>query len=265
MNADEQPLKVKVGSQLVLTWKVADIKVGERFRKSVGDIDSLAANIAEVGLLHPIVIDAEGNLTAGARRLAACRKLRWRKVPVRIVDLDADGQLSAQLAENTERVDLTPDEALAISDARLEREQERARERETLGKVSPGSKGRAKDLAAEGTGYSAKTLEKVRVVNEAVARDPSLAHVKEFMETNGNVDRAYKTVVAAGADRAKWVPALGGTALVNPALKGKIEADAAKLAKAEAERPRAQAPRAPSRGSTLRCARSATRRGGCPR
>ena len=32
------------------------IRIGERHRKDMGDIDGLARSIADVGLLHPIVI-----------------------------------------------------------------------------------------------------------------------------------------------------------------------------------------------------------------
>jgi ParB family chromosome partitioning protein len=66
--------------------RIADIIVGIRHRRDLGDIDSLARSIAEVGLLHPVVIRPDGVLIAGARRLAACRALGWSKVPVRIME-----------------------------------------------------------------------------------------------------------------------------------------------------------------------------------
>jgi ParB family transcriptional regulator, chromosome partitioning protein len=65
--------------------RIADIKVGERYRRDHGDIAGLAQSIAAIGLLHPITIDADGNLLAGARRLAACKHLGWSEIPVRIV------------------------------------------------------------------------------------------------------------------------------------------------------------------------------------
>jgi ParB family chromosome partitioning protein len=60
-----------------------DIKVGKRHRQDLGDIGALAKSIATLGLLHPITVDANGNLLAGARRLAACKQLGWSKIPVR--------------------------------------------------------------------------------------------------------------------------------------------------------------------------------------
>ena len=63
------------------------IVVGERVRKDLGDIKVLAASIKEVGLLHPIVVDADYRLIAGRRRLAACKSLGWKKIPVHIIPL----------------------------------------------------------------------------------------------------------------------------------------------------------------------------------
>jgi ParB family chromosome partitioning protein len=67
---------------------IAGITVGERPRKDLGDIASLAASIAEIGLLHPITVDENGLLLAGARRLAACERLGLEIIEVRIVRCD---------------------------------------------------------------------------------------------------------------------------------------------------------------------------------
>jgi ParB family transcriptional regulator, chromosome partitioning protein len=62
--------------------KIADIKIGPRFRKDLGDIDTLARSIAEIGLLHPVVINQNNELIAGARRLQACKSLGWNEIAV---------------------------------------------------------------------------------------------------------------------------------------------------------------------------------------
>jgi ParB-like chromosome segregation protein Spo0J len=49
---------------------ITEIKVRHRYRKTLGDIDSLASNIKELGLLHPIVVRPDGRLIAGERRLS---------------------------------------------------------------------------------------------------------------------------------------------------------------------------------------------------
>jgi ParB-like chromosome segregation protein Spo0J len=65
---------------------IAEIKIGKRYRKDLGDIAELAASIADIGLLHPVVIMPDGTLLAGRRRLAACKKLGWDKIPVRVIE-----------------------------------------------------------------------------------------------------------------------------------------------------------------------------------
>ena len=52
------------------TVSTTDIIVGKRPRHDLGDIDELARSIAEVSLLHPIVIRPDGTLIAGVWRLA---------------------------------------------------------------------------------------------------------------------------------------------------------------------------------------------------
>jgi len=39
--------------------KICDVKVGDRFRKDMGNLSSLKKSIQEIGLLHPIVVDSE--------------------------------------------------------------------------------------------------------------------------------------------------------------------------------------------------------------
>jgi ParB family chromosome partitioning protein len=52
------------------TMAIADIHVGERHRRDMGDIDGLAANIAELGLLHPVVVTSDGMLVVALRDVA---------------------------------------------------------------------------------------------------------------------------------------------------------------------------------------------------
>ena len=184
----------------VLTQHPDSIKVGKRFRKDLGNIDALVESIREVGLLHRVVVDAHSNLIAGERRLAACVRLGWRQIPTTIVELDAEKTLRAQDDENAIRKDFTPTEAVAIRDARIEREKEKAKERTVNahsqpGKVSQADKGRAKDKAAAGTGYSGKTVDKAAVM-EAAAADPELEHVVDEMDRTGKVDPAYRKITA---------------------------------------------------------------------
>ncbi len=68
--------------------KIAEIKIGKRHRKDLGDLQSLADSIQEIGLLHPIVVTEDGELIAGERRLEACKLLGWEEIPVSIIKLE---------------------------------------------------------------------------------------------------------------------------------------------------------------------------------
>ena len=67
------------------TRRIDKIVVGKRHRRDLGDLTGLAASIEDLGLLHPITIDERGHLLAGARRFAACKRLGWKNIPVKIV------------------------------------------------------------------------------------------------------------------------------------------------------------------------------------
>src|SRR5688572_12896863 len=108
--------------------RIDDIDVGARHRIDLGDVDGLAASIREVGLLHPIVVTPDGRLIAGARRLEACRRLGMEEVAVTVVSLE--NTLRGEWAENADRKDFTPSEAVAIGRALEEVERAKARDRQ---------------------------------------------------------------------------------------------------------------------------------------
>jgi ParB family transcriptional regulator, chromosome partitioning protein len=66
------------------TMKIADINIGKRHRRDMGNLAALAESIEDIGLLHAITVDEEGRLLAGARRVAACKLLGWKTIPVNV-------------------------------------------------------------------------------------------------------------------------------------------------------------------------------------
>jgi ParB family transcriptional regulator, chromosome partitioning protein len=70
------------------TRPISSIKVGKRHRYELGDIEWLAESIEDIGLLHPITVSEDGVLLAGRRRLAACKQLGWKEIPVTVVRCD---------------------------------------------------------------------------------------------------------------------------------------------------------------------------------
>ncbi|MDI6782653.1 MAG: ParB N-terminal domain-containing protein [bacterium] len=98
---------------------IAEIKVGNRNRFDIGNIQELAEDIQRYGLLHPPVVTAEKELVAGYRRLKAVELLGWTEASVTMVEPQQSlVQFDMQLAENIQRKDLNP---LEISEAILER------------------------------------------------------------------------------------------------------------------------------------------------
>jgi len=93
------------------TLKIADIKLGKRQRKDMGDLKSLAASIKELGLLQSIVCLPDHTLVCGERRLRATRDiLKQKTIDARIMDVDV---IKAENAENEYRKALLPSEKVA--------------------------------------------------------------------------------------------------------------------------------------------------------
>lgn len=159
------------------------IKIGNRFRKELGDIEGLVQSIKEVGLLQPIVIDEKNNLIAGLRRLTAFKELGYKDIPVNIVNIK--NTLQGQYDENTARKNFAPSEDVAIWRA-LESYQEQ-RSRSVVERIEkPESKIKK---AAKITGRSTDTLSKARQVVEYGDKD-----LIETMDRTNNVKKVYRQV-----------------------------------------------------------------------
>ncbi|MCT1549013.1 ParB N-terminal domain-containing protein [Brevibacterium casei] len=172
---------------------VESIHVGRRHRTELGDIDELAASIDREGLLQPITITPEGVLVCGARRLAAIKKLSWRKVNVWVRSGVSDrlGHLLAEQDDNALHKPLTQTEAAGLYRELKALMAEDAARREQATRFSsdnqPGADGRAKfappSLGPTGRtreqaaamipgGASHTTLEKIGYLQK-IAEDPA--------------------------------------------------------------------------------------------
>jgi ParB-like chromosome segregation protein Spo0J len=94
---------------------IKTIKIENRYRKDMGDIQALADDIKKNGLMHPVVIDSYYRLIAGERRVRAFELIGEKEIPARI--LNVPSLLEAELAENELRKDFTPTERVAIAKA----------------------------------------------------------------------------------------------------------------------------------------------------
>jgi ParB-like chromosome segregation protein Spo0J len=79
---------------------------------SAEDLQSLADDIAERGLLHPIVTDADGLVLDGRNRLAACKLAKFKPT---FVTYDGDDPAGYVLAANIERRHLSKGQAAMLA------------------------------------------------------------------------------------------------------------------------------------------------------
>lgn len=90
-------------------------------RRDLGDLRELAASIAEVGILQPLLVEdrvSRGRVLAGHRRLAAARMAGLRRVPCLLVEPRTDDEAIVEMfTENRHRVGLTPAEKTSAARA----------------------------------------------------------------------------------------------------------------------------------------------------
>ena len=83
---------------------IGKIAVRDRIRKDFGDIEELAKDIKENGLINPPVVTPDMELIAGERRLRAMKSLGYPQVEVRVMTVqDALHQLKLEISENENR------------------------------------------------------------------------------------------------------------------------------------------------------------------
>jgi N6-adenosine-specific RNA methylase IME4 len=183
------------------TRRIDEIIIGERHRRDLGDIDGLAASIAELTLLHPVVVHPDGRLIAGERRLRAAQRLDWTEIPVTVVDLVSI--VRGEYAENVHHKPFTLSESVAIKRAieplerALAKERQGTRTDKHLGKL-PTSSGRAADKAAKATGIARRTLEKAEAIVDAAEAEPErFGKLLGDMDRTGRVDGVFKRLKIA--------------------------------------------------------------------
>jgi N6-adenosine-specific RNA methylase IME4 len=195
---------------------IRDITIGDRHRRELGDVEGLARSIADVGLLHPIVITPDDRLIAGERRLRAFELLGRERIPVTVVPLDQIAR--GELSENAFRKDFLPSEIDAIRRTLepLERAAAKGRQGTRTDKHPgkfPGSSGTARDKVGAVVGMSGRTVEKIAAVVKAAEEDPeTFGKLVENMDRTGRVNGPYRRLTImrqAAAIRAEPPPLPG--------------------------------------------------------
>lgn len=192
---------------------IHDIVVGDRYRKDLGDLEPLKASITELGLLHPVVIDAERRLLVGGRRLEACKQLGMLTIPaVTAASLsDLRQRVMAEKDENVCREPFKPSEMVALGRVIEEFQRPIAEAAKAAGggdKKSKAAKSdggsspkrskprdeskRTSSVAAAACGVDRRTYEKAKAVTQAAAESPKkFGPLVEQMDRTGKVNKAY--------------------------------------------------------------------------
>ncbi|MBK9941235.1 MAG: ParB/RepB/Spo0J family partition protein [Kouleothrix sp.] len=121
-------------------------------REEPGNVDGLAATIAEHGLLQPIGVAEFGQgryrVIYGNRRREAALQLGLERVPCIILDAEDPHTLIQQLTENVQRQDLND----------LEKARAFMRLRDQLAGAQPQNEGERDEATARAVGLSARTV-----------------------------------------------------------------------------------------------------------
>jgi ParB-like chromosome segregation protein Spo0J len=215
---------------------IADIVIGDRHRKDLGDIDALAASIKEQGLLSPIGITPENQLVFGFRRLMAVRDiLGWYAVDTRTVNVTSIAE--GEFAENEIRKQFTTSERISILEvveAQLtERERRggdrRSKEDQSGKKTTLLQSGKTRDLAAKRAGFGGEgTVRKAKAVvetNDPVlidAMDTGLASINAAAElAKLPVAQRYAIIAEAKSSGKKAKPPKSEVVKKAPAQRGR--------------------------------------------
>ncbi len=204
--------------------KISDIKVGERMRKDIGDLEPLINSIKTVGLLHPVVVAPDGTLIAGYRRFEAFKKMGLEEIPATV--LDVKDILRAEYDENVVRKDFTIEERVEISEKLWGKVAEEARKRQEATQAKPGERvgerkdigcakfapptntGKTRDIIAKYFGESGFQLEKEKKIVKAAKTEPErFGNLLEKIDRGEvSVDYAYQMINRA--QKAKEPPPL---------------------------------------------------------
>lgn len=148
----------------------------ERQRRELKGIEDLAESMSRLGLIQPIVIDENGVLLAGERRLTAAKALGWTQIEATLRDdlSDFDKQV-LELDENIKRVDLPW--------------QDQVRTIEKLHKLYTSINPEwTQEQTAESTGLSRKWVGQVLMVAGNMDR-PEVAQAAQFSVARGISER----------------------------------------------------------------------------
>lgn len=216
---------------------ITKIKTENRIRKDFGNIQELADDIKQNGLINPPVVIAETDgtftLLAGERRLRAMKSLGYRQVEVRTWGSLTDEQkLNIEISENEVRKDFSKAERVEYA-RRLEKiESVKARERMAtstgganpqLVETFPQAEGKVRDVVAEKIGIgSGRQYEKEKyIVDNADTLTPE--DFADWDEGKLSTNKAYLKIKEQLAEKENQIAGYEAKMKRVDELKAKIQ------------------------------------------
>ena len=237
---DQEAGVVRKGQIMLKDIKIADIKVGSRHRKEMGDLTSLAESIRQEGLLQPIGVTDKLELVFGERRLRAHKDiLKLKTILARIVDVSSI--IAGEYAEIEIRKDFTPSERVAIGKAierQIGKRQGQRTDRQPVGKVpqvEPGKKTREAAAEKAGFGNDKTYRQAAKVVQNGT---PTLIQAMD----EGRVSiSAASILVDADADEQEAILELDEKAILQAAKEIRARQDVKRAEHQDSKTPKPQA------------------------
>jgi ParB family transcriptional regulator, chromosome partitioning protein len=191
-----------LGRRITLLIDISKIKVTDRIRQEFNDIEGLAQDIAENGLINPIVVTSDYTLIAGERRLRAHRHLGRTQVEVRVMEVrDYLHQRQLEYGENEHRSDFTWSERTRLGKEleqlkRLEAEERMKGNKENFPEHESGQ---IRDIVGEQIGVSGRQFDKMKFILENATPEviqqldaEVISTHKAFKETKERLESALR-------------------------------------------------------------------------
>lgn len=211
---------------------IEQIKIEDRIRKDFGNIQELADDIKQNGLINPPVVMQESDntytLLAGERRIRALKLLGYKQVEVRTwKSLNDEEKLNIEISENEARKDFSKSERMEYALRLAKIEGLKAEERMKSGKADPclnSDKGRTDEVIAQKLGIGGKdTYRKEKYIYENQSSLPS-EDFADWDEGRLSTNKAYQQVKAKLQQKEEQLNSFKSQVAETETLKEKIRA-----------------------------------------
>lgn len=181
---------------------IEKIIIKDRIRKDFGNIQELADDIKQNGLINPPVVNKDYELLAGERRLRACKSLGWNQIEVRMMDTrDAEHDFDVEVSENENRKDFSRTEREAIYTKRVEK-----RMKSQLSPIGLNSNEAEKEVAKEmGTSRTNMQREREILKNKGLLSPEDFA---DWDEGKLSTNKAFQKIKSQLAEKDRKIQEL---------------------------------------------------------